>query len=155
MADKEASDEKLWEVLRECRLEEFLRSKQGLDTPLLENAENLSGGQRQRLALARAVLHNSPVYIFDEATSNIDVESEEAILQKIRSLAREKTVIMISHRLFNVVEADCIYCMEEGRVTQSGRHQKLLEENGVYAGLWRTQQALEHFGEEESADGGK
>ena len=93
-------------MLDRCNLSAFLKAENGLDTVLLENAGNLSGGQKQRLALARAILHDSPVYIFDEATSNIDVESEEAILSEIRSLAKKKTIIMISHRLANVVDAD-------------------------------------------------
>lgn len=93
-----------------------LKEQKGLDTPLLENAVNLSGGQKQRLALARAILHDTPIYIFDEATSNIDMESEEAILRQIRRLTGRKTVIMISHRLANVVEADQIYCLERGRL---------------------------------------
>ena len=86
MGDPEADDDRLWKVLGECRMDEFLRGREGLDTMLTENAQNLSGGQRQRIALARALLHDSPVYIFDEATSNIDVESEEIILNRIRAL---------------------------------------------------------------------
>ena len=148
LADKSASDEKLWQVLSDCNLAEFLKSENGLDTLLLENAGNLSGGQKQRLALARAILHDSPVYIFDEATSNIDVESEEAILKQIHALAKEKTVVMISHRLANVVNADRVYCMENGNVAEAGTHEELLAKNGVYAKLWRTQQALETYGKE-------
>ncbi|MBQ9188481.1 MAG: ATP-binding cassette domain-containing protein, partial [Clostridia bacterium] len=109
---------------------------------------NLSGGQKQRLALARAILHDSPVLIFDEATSNIDIESEEAILKRIRALAERKTVVMISHRLANVTAADRIYCMADGEIKESGTHTELLQKGGTYAALWKTQQALENYGKE-------
>jgi len=148
IACPEASDQRLWEVLADCEMESFLRQGEGLDTLLLENASNLSGGQRQRLALARAILHDSPIYIFDEATSNIDVESEEAILRQIKRLSEGRTVIMISHRLANVVDADCIYCMVDGTVGESGRHPELLSSGGAYARLWNTQIRLELYGKE-------
>lgn len=148
LAMAEADEGRMWEALKRCRLSAFLKEQNGLDTPLLENAANLSGGQKQRLALARAILHDTPVYIFDEATSNIDIESEEAILTQIRELTGQKTVIMISHRLANVAGADRIYCLEQGRMAESGKHEELLAKNGVYAGLWRTQEALEHYGKE-------
>ena len=148
LADKKTPEEKLWRVLTDCNLADFLKNENGLDTELLENAGNLSGGQKQRLALARAILHDSPVYIFDEATSNIDVESEEAILKQIHALSEEKTVIMISHRLANVVRADRIYCMENGNIAEYGSHEQLIKNNGVYANLWKTQQALENYGKE-------
>lgn len=148
LAMAEADEGRMWEVLERCRLSAFLKEQNGLDTPLLENAANLSGGQKQRLALARAILHDTPVYIFDEATSNIDIESEEAILTQIRELTGQKTVIMISHRLANVAGADWIYCLEQGRMAESGKHEELLAKNGVYAGLWRTQEALERYGKE-------
>ena len=141
-----AEDSVLWEVLDRCNLSAFLKSENGLDTLLLENAGNLSGGQRQRLALARAILHDSPVYIFDEATSNIDVESEEVILSEIRNLAKNKTIIMISHRLANVADADNIYCLESGNIAESGTHEELLKKDGTYAKLWRTQAELENYG---------
>lgn len=146
LADTEASDERLWEVLSDCALADFFRSGSGLNTQLIENAGNLSGGQKQRLALARAILHNSSVYIFDEATSNIDVESEEVILDQIQRIAKEKTVIMISHRLANVIRADRIYVMENGDVCETGVHDELLLRNGIYARMWQTQSALENFG---------
>ncbi|MCR5795061.1 MAG: ABC transporter ATP-binding protein/permease [Solobacterium sp.] len=143
-----ASDEKLREVLAGCALADFLKSENGLDTVLTENAGNLSGGQKQRLALARAILHDTPVYIFDEASSNIDIESEEAILGQIRSIAAEKTVIMITHRLANVRDAGRICVMEKGTVCENGTHDELLSADGVYARLWKTQSALENYGKE-------
>lgn len=143
-----ASDEKLWEVLERVNLAMFLKSEKGLDTLLSEKASNLSGGQCQRLALARALLHDSPVYIFDEATSNIDVESENVIMREIYDLARTRTVILISHRLANVAGSDNIYVMEKGNIVESGTHEELLKENGTYAKLWNTQQNLENYGKE-------
>jgi ABC-type transport system involved in cytochrome bd biosynthesis fused ATPase/permease subunit len=143
----DANDTELWHVLDNCNLSAFLKSENGLDTQLLENASNLSGGQKQRLALARAILHDSEVYIFDEATSNIDVESEEIILSQIENMRSAKTIIMISHRLANVRNADCIYALEKGDVAEYGTHSQLLQNDGVYAKLWKTQSELENFGE--------
>ena len=148
MAAPQATEEQLWQVLEQVKLGGFLRQEQGLQTPLLERASNLSGGQCQRLALARGLLHNSPVYIFDEATSNIDVESENDIMEEIRALAKTKTVLLISHRLANVVDADRIYVLDKGQVAESGTHQELLERGGPYRRLWEAQAALEHYGEE-------
>ncbi len=147
MARPDADDVTLWAVLERVNLAAFFRRKQGLDTPLAEKASNLSGGQCQRLALARALLHDSPVYIFDEATSNIDVESENEIMAEILKLAEHKTVILISHRLANVVRADNIYVLEQGTITESGTHPQLLEKEAVYARLWNAQQELEHYTE--------
>ena len=112
---------------------------------LNEKASNLSGGQCQRLALARALLHDSPVYMFDEATSNIDVESENDIMREIHALAKTKTVILISHRLTNVVQADNIYVLDKGSIAQSGSHNDLMARSGAYAKLWNAQQELENY----------
>lgn len=146
-----ASDEELWAVLSRVNLAEFLKAEQGLDTRLLEKASNLSGGQCQRLALARALLHDSPVYIFDEATSNIDVESENDIMREIHELAKSKTVILVSHRLANVVGADHIYVLDHGIVAESGSHEELLAHHGLYERLWSAQQTLEQFGKERAS----
>ena len=143
-----ADDDALWAVLERVNLADFLRSEDGLETQLLEKAANLSGGQCQRLALARALLHDSPVYIFDEATSNIDVESENDIMREIHKLAETKTVILISHRLVNVAGADRIYVLESGAVAESGSHEALLLNGGLYAKLWTAQQSLENYGKE-------
>lgn len=151
MANPDASDEQLWSVLKQVNLEQFLKSEKGLDTPLLEKAANLSGGQCQRLALARALLHDSSIYIFDEATSNIDVESEDEIMAQIHELAKTKTVILISHRLANVVKADNIYVLDHGNVVEQGMHQELLDTKGHYAKLWNAQQSLEQYGMERMA----
>ena len=146
-----ASDEELWAVLSRVNLAEFLKAEQGLDTRLLEKASNLSGGQCQRLALARALLHDSPVYIFDEATSNIDVESENEIMRQIHELAKSKTVILVSHRLANVVGAHYIYVLDHGIVAESGSHEELLAHHGLYERLWSAQQTLEQFGKERAS----
>lgn len=146
-----ASDEELWAVLSRVNLAEFLKAEQGLDTRLLEKASNLSGGQCQRLALARTLLHDSPVYIFDEATSNIDVESENDIMREIHELVKSKTVILVSHRLANVVGADHIYVLDHGIVAESGSHEELLAHHGLYERLWSAQQTLEQFGKERAS----
>ena len=152
MAAPKAEEEMLWRVLEQVNLAHFFRSEHGLDTALTEKASNLSGGQRQRLALARALLHDSQVYIFDEATSNIDVESENEIMSQIYALAKVKTVILISHRLANVVAADQIYVLDDGKIVEQGNHQKLLAVKGMYFELWNTQQELEKFGKGEGGD---
>lgn len=145
MAKQDAGEDMLWNVLEQVKLAEFLRSEEGLDTILKEKASNLSGGQCQRLALARALLHDSPVYIFDEATSNIDVESENDIMAQIYELAKTKTIILISHRLANVVGADHIYVLDQGNIVEEGHHETLLLQHGVYAKLWNAQQELENY----------
>lgn len=146
LAKADATEEELWNVLSECNIDGFFKEEKGLDTILTENAANLSGGQKQRLALARAILHDAKIYIFDEATSNIDVESEELILTEIKKLAKAKTVIMITHRLMNVVDADRIYCMENGKVSGAGTHEELLLNDSAYRNLWNTQKELEEYG---------
>ncbi|MDY4671360.1 MAG: ABC transporter ATP-binding protein/permease [Oliverpabstia sp.] len=146
MAQPDAKEDALWRVLEKVNLADFLRSEKGLDTMLNEKASNLSGGQCQRLALARALLHDSPVYIFDEATSNIDVESENDIMAQIYELAKEKTVILISHRLANVTGADNIYVLDSGNIVETGNHKTLLAQRSVYAKLWNSQQELENYG---------
>lgn len=150
MGDPDASEAKLLEVLKEVNLYDFFQTQDGLDTMLDEQAANLSGGQKQRLCIARALLHDSAIYIFDEATSNIDVESEEIILQLIRNLVKEKTVIQITHRLANVVESDQIYMMQNGCVTEQGTHLELLEKQGAYADMYQLQRTLEEYREEEA-----
>lgn len=138
-------DEELWRVLEQVNLANFLKSENGLDTFINEKASNISGGQRQRLALARALLHNSDIYIFDEATSNIDIESENDIMEQIIKLAKARTVILISHRLANVVNADNIYVMQDGNIIESGAHTELLKNNSVYANLYNSQIQLENY----------
>lgn len=145
IAASNVTDEVLWEKLEQVNLADFLRKENGLDTQLNEKASNLSGGQCQRLALARALLHDSQVYIFDEATSNIDVESENVIMNQIYTLAKTKTVILISHRLANVVGADNIYVLDKGRIVENGTHKQLLKNNATYAGLWNAQRELEVY----------
>ena len=145
MAAPDATDEELWQALELARLADFLREQDGLATRLAENAANLSGGQRQRLSLARAVLHNSPVYIFDEATSNVDVESEQDIMDAICGLARYKAVVVISHRLVNAVPARRIYVLDHGVLAGAGTHEELLAGCAVYGALWNTQAELERL----------
>ncbi len=155
MGAPQASDERLWEILEQVNLANFMRAENGLDTALTERGSNLSGGQRQRLALARAVLHDSPIYIFDEATSNVDAESENEIMGQIYNLAQDKTVILITHRLANALRADRIYVMQNGSVAESGKHDVLLKQHGQYAQLWNTQSSLEQYGKEKSYEGEK
>lgn len=145
MAAPDATDEELWQALELARLADFLREQDGLATRLAENAANLSGGQRQRLSLARAILHNSPVYIFDEATSNVDVESEQDIMDAICGLARYKAVVVISHRLVNAVPARRIYVLDHGVLAGSGTHEELLAGCAEYRALWNAQAELERL----------
>ena len=149
MGKTNATENELWKVLEKVNLSEFVKSEGGLDMPVLEAGANLSGGQRQRLAIARALLHDSPVYIFDEATSNIDVESENDIMNLIISMAEEskekRTIILISHRLANVTKTDKIYVMRAGNVAESGTHEELLTTYGTYKRLWDAQVQLENM----------
>lgn len=145
-----ASDEALWKVLQDVCIADFLQEQDGLDTMLEEGGQNLSGGQRQRLAMARALLADREVYIFDEATSNIDMESEDAILQLIHRLKKEKTVLLITHRLSSVVDSDCIYVMEKGSCVEQGTHEELRRQNGVYERMFKQQQTLEQFYKEQT-----
>ena len=146
MARPDASESALWAALEQANLADFLRSEGGLDLNLESQGANLSGGQRQRLALARALLHDSPVYIFDEATSNIDPDSENDIMEQIMLLSQEKTVVLITHRLANVTAAHRIYVMDDGRLAGAGTHAALLSQGGHYKKLWESQQALEKIG---------
>lgn len=147
MGKPDATKEEMIAALAEVRLDELIeQSAHGLDEPLQEGGANLSGGQRQRLALARALLYDADVYIFDEATSNIDAESEEIIQELVYTLSRSKIVILISHRLVHVRAADCIYVMDQGRVVEYGEHEALMERNGTYAKLVHAQFQLEQIG---------
>lgn len=146
MGKEDATETQMKEGLREVNLSDFVEKSGGLDFVLLEKASNLSGGQKQRLSLARALLHDTPIYIFDEATSNVDVESENDIMAVVRKLAKTKTVLLISHRLANVVSADQIYVLKDGMIVEKGQHEVLCKEDGYYHRLFRQQSALEQFG---------
>ena len=150
MAKPDADEAQLWAALEQVNLADFCRSQNGLQTALHEGGSNLSGGQRQRLAMARALLHDTPIYLFDEATSNVDAESENDIMQAIHSLAGKKTIILISHRLANVVHSDCIYAMSNGRVMEQGTHAELLAQQGAYSRLYLAQRQLETLEEEDA-----
>lgn len=152
MAKSDATEAEMNAVLEKVNLLGFLQTQDGLQTKLLEKAGNLSGGQCQRLAIARALLRDSAVYIFDEAASNIDVESEELIMDVIHQLARTKTVLLISHRLANVVNSDQIYFLKDGEIKESGKHEELMQLNGEYRHLYDSQMALENYGKEEPVD---
>ena len=150
MAKPDADEAQLWAALEQVNLADFCRSQNGLQTALHEGGSNLSGGQRQRLAMARALLHDTPIYLFDEATSNVDAESENDIMRAIHSLAGKKTIILISHRLANVVHSDCIYAMSNGRVIEQGTHAELLAQQGAYSRLYLAQRQLETLEEEDA-----
>lgn len=145
MGKPDANRQEMIAVLRKVNLWGFLEAQEGLDTKIQEKGSNFSGGQCQRLALARALLHDTPVYIFDEATSNIDVESEEMIMEVIRELAKTRTVLLISHRLANVVTSDCIYMVVQGEIREAGTHQELMQKDGSYQKLFERQQKLENY----------
>lgn len=148
MAKPQATEEEMNAVLEKVNLLAFLQSQNGLKTELLEKAGNLSGGQCQRLVIARALLKDASVYIFDEATSNIDIESEELIMNVIHEIAKTKTVLLISHRLANVVNSDMIYFLKDGEIMESGKHTELISRNGQYKKLYDSQMALENYGKE-------
>ncbi len=147
MAKPDATEQEMEAVLQKVNLWGFLQTQNGLQTQLLERASNLSGGQCQRLVIARALLRtDSAVYIFDEAASNIDIESEEQIMDVIHELAKTKTVLLISHRLANVVKSDAIYFLQDGEIKESGTHAQLMHRNGAYRHLYDSQMALENYG---------
>ena len=145
MANENLSDETMIEVLKKVKLWDIFSKNKGLDTSLESQGKNLSGGQAQRVALARALLYDASVYIFDEATSNIDIESEEIILNIIYSLSKEKTVIYISHRLPAIKNADCIYVMDKGKVIESGKHNELYAKKELYYNMYKHQEELETY----------
>jgi ABC-type transport system involved in cytochrome bd biosynthesis fused ATPase/permease subunit len=143
MAKPDAADEELAAALRQVRLEEFTDSRDGLETRIAEGAANLSGGQKQRAAIARALLHDTAVYIFDEASSNIDRESEEAIMEAVNGLAKRKTVLLITHRLAKARWADRIAVLDQGRLAACDTHEALMAQGGIYARMYRQQEELE------------
>ena len=143
---KEVSEKEMNAVLERVGILDFVNEQGGLNMRVLEGGKNLSGGQRQRLVLARALLKDSPIYIMDEATSNIDVESENKIMEVLYELSKEKLVLCISHRLANLVNADQIYCLKDGNIVESGNHEELIHQNGVYCELFNTQEELERYG---------
>lgn len=150
IADKSASDEKMIEALKMVNLWSFLSEQDGLNTKLNQQGSNFSGGQRQRLAIARALLHNTPIYVFDEVTSNIDAESENDIMTVIHNMAKIKTVILISHRLENVVGSDKILLLDKGKIEESGTHSELMSFNKKYKLMYSTQAELEKYAKEEA-----
>lgn len=146
MAKRDATDEEMWNVLEKVNLKDFIESEDGLDTVIQEKAGNLSGGQSQRLGIARALLADAPVYIFDEATSNIDADSEEIIMNVIHEMAQTRTILLISHRLANVTDSDKIYMLKGGAIAESGTHEELMKLDGSYRHLYESQMALENYG---------
>ena len=143
LAKKDVTDEEIFAALEKVNLAAFIKENGGLDKIITEDANNLSGGQKQRLALAVNLVADKDIYVFDEATSNIDVESEAIIMRNVKEMSESKSVIVISHRLANVVPADNIYFMRDGHVEESGSHAELMERNGEYAKLFNTQKQLE------------
>ena len=143
LANKSVTDEEIYIALEKVNLADFIRENSGLDKVITEDASNISGGQKQRLALAVNLVANKDIYVFDEATSNIDIESEAIIMANIKELSKSKAVIVISHRLANVVPSDLIYYMESGELKESGTHDELMAKGGGYAKLYTTQKNLE------------
>ena len=143
---KKVSEQEMNMALEKVGILDFVHEQGGLNMRILDGGKNLSGGQRQRLVLARALLKDSPIYIMDEATSNIDVESENKIMEVLYELSKEKLVLCISHRLANLVNADHIYCLKDGNIVESGSHEELIQQKGVYCELFNTQKELERYG---------
>ncbi len=150
LANPDVTDAVIYEALEKVCLADFVRRNGGLDKVISEDAANISGGQRQRLALAVHLVTDKDLYIFDEATSNIDIESEAIIMDVLKALSKTKSVIVISHRLANVVSANRIYYMENGRVAEAGNHFELMAAGGGYAALYSTQKHLEEGAREEA-----
>lgn len=146
MGNTNLSDIELNHALKQVNLYDFFSNMNGLDTLLTEQGNNISGGQRQRLAIARAILADAPIYIFDEATSNIDADSERIIMDVIEKMSMSKTILVISHRLSNIRYADKIYFMKKGCITETGTHCELINKNGEYAKLYKMQYELENIG---------
>lgn len=147
MHNDKISDKMMVAALKKVNFYDFIKSQNGLDTKILEQASNLSGGQQQRLALARAILKDSNCYIFDEVTSNIDAESENMIMKVIYDLAKSKTVIIISHRLKNVERCDRIFALDKGEIKDTGLHKDLVKKDGLYHKLYASQRELESYTE--------
>ena len=145
MGNPRATEAEMIEALDKVNLKSFLEAQNGLDTRVESNASNLSGGQKQRLALARALLHDTPVYIFDEATSNIDADSEEIIMATVKQISKERTVILISHRLANVIDSDAIYMLKDGEIIEKGTHKELMRLKGNYEKILSEQSELENY----------
>ena len=145
MANPRATVAAMWDSLERVNLKEYFAAEDGLNTIIQSGGSNLSGGQRQRLSLAMALLHDTPVYIFDEVTSNIDVESEEKIVGEIRTLAETRLVLFISHRLANVKDAGRLMVLDKGRLAEEGTHDELIKKGGMYSALWKTQAELERY----------
>lgn len=143
LAKEDVSEDEIYEALEKVNLANFIKEFGGLDKVITEDANNISGGQKQRLALAVNLVANKDIYIFDEATSNIDIESESIIMQNVKAMSKDKTIILISHRLGNVVNADNIYFLDDGNLVESGSHNELMAKNGSYAKLYLTQKGLE------------
>ena len=147
MGDVDVSDDDMYTILKKVNLYDFFESENSLDTKINEAGSNLSGGQRQRLAIARAILKDSKVYIFDEATSNIDLESEEIIMNLINEIAKYKIVVLISHRLANVTSSEKIYVLKNGNIIEQGCHKQLISNDGLYKKMFTEQYKLENLGE--------